>query len=227
MTNRKYNRAVTVNETQALDKYAIEVMGIPSLVLMENAGRQVAQEVLNYLKGKKNAVVHVFCGLGNNAGDGLVVARHLMNHAVKLKVFLIGHESQLKHDAAVNFRILRNIRCPLKEISRLDESIRRETSSACVIVDAIFGVGLNREIAEPYRSIITFLNSLDKFIISVDVPSGLDATKGKIYGVCVKASKTVTFSFSKTGFLKNAGPRCAGQVLVVDVGIPRRLIHKI
>lgn len=227
MMSKSQIRAVSVHEIQALDRIAIEEIGIPSLSLMENAGRAVAQEALSALQGKKKPSVCVVCGTGNNAGDGFVVARHLMNKGIHVKVFLVGNENKLKHDALVHFRVLKKIKCPIQSAVILNRSNINELKTCDVIVDAIFGVGLNREILDPAKNIIASLNALRQRIISIDIPSGLDGTTGSIYGVCVKAWKTVTFSFMKKGFLKNLGPHYAGRVIIADIGIPPELIKRI
>jgi NAD(P)H-hydrate epimerase len=220
-------RSVTVKEIQKLDRIAIKEFGIPSLVLMENAGRAVAEEVKKYLRRKKRPRVCIVCGLGNNAGDGFVVARHLANAGIPTKTFLIGKASRLKHDAAVNFRILKRSKYIIKGVTVQHPLPAREVIRADVVVDAIFGVGLNREIAEPFRSAIGTINRKAKYVVAVDIPSGLDGTTGAIYGVCVKADRTVTFSFPKKGFLKDCGPWQTGTVVAVDIGIPAQVIKKV
>ena len=214
-------KTVTVKEIQDLDKIAIEQYGIPSLVLMENAGCLVAGEVIRLVKRIKTPYVCVVCGLGNNAGDGFVVARHLWEAGIKTRVFLIGQGNRLKADAAVNYRILKKLKYDIVE-TRHALSLR-DIKKADIVVDAIFGVGLNREVASPFREAIEVLNTHAKEIIAIDIPSGLDGTTGKIYGVCVKAKTTVTFSFAKKGFFKNQGLKHTGRIIVVDIGIPKKL----
>ncbi len=220
---RKKINTVTVKQIQKLDKLAIEKYGIPSLTLMENAGRQVAFEVTKTLKRKKQPHVCVICGLGNNAGDGFVIARYLIDIGIKTSIFLIGKGCRLKHDAAVNYKILKNAKRPIREVGSADLRFLRDIQKSDIIVDAIFGVGLNREILDPFRSIIEVINKNSKKIISVDTPSGLDGTTGKIYGICIKADLTVTFTFMKKGFLRGQGPKHTGKVTVVDIGIPVQL----
>lgn len=189
------------------------------MVLMENAGRAVAREIRKDLKGQRDPKVSIFCGTGNNGGDGFVVARHLLDAGLEVETFLVGQAGQLKADAATNYQILKSYRIPIKEIVRLSPAIRKSVSQADIVVDALFGVGLNRAITDPCWSVIEALNAGAKRIMAVDVPSGLDATTGKIHGVCVKAYKTVTFTAPKTGFLKNQGPSYIGKVVVADIGI--------
>jgi len=216
-------KTVTVRQIQNLDKIAINQYGVPSLALMENAGRGVACEVIGLLRRKRKRNVCVVCGLGNNAGDGFVIARHLINAGLNVKIFLVGKGSHLKHDAAVNYRILKKLRHQIVEIGVRHSVLVREIKRAEIVVDAIFGVGLNREVCDPFRAVIETINQEAKRIVSVDTPSGLDGTTGKIYGICVKADCTVTFSFVKKGFLKKEGLRVTGKVVILDIGIPKKL----
>ena len=219
--------SVTVRQIQNLDQIAIERYGIPSLVLMESAGRAVAEEVKKFLRRKKCPRVCIVCGVGNNAGDGFVAARHLLNAGIGTKVFLVGKARQLKHDAAVNCRILKRMKCPIKEVVSRHAFTLQEIARADCVVDAIFGVGLDREIVEPFRSVIETINRAAKYVIAVDIPSGLDGTTGAIYGVCVNADRTMTFSFPKKGFLKGHGSRYAGKIIVADIGIPEQVKRKV
>mgnify|MGYP001610361307 FL=1 len=220
-------KAVSVQQIQELDRMAIEDYGIPSIVLMENAGRQVALEVIRQLKKIKKPSVCVVCGLGNNAGDGFVAARHLINRGIKTRVFLAGKEKLLKDDAAVNDQILKKLKCPIREFQRFDRSMISLIAAANVVVDAVFGVGLNREVRGLFRAVIEAINQKAKRVVSVDIPSGLDGTTGGIYGVCVKAMTTVTFSFAKKGFFYRDGPKYVGRIVVADIGIPSQLKKKI
>lgn len=212
---------VTVKQIQRLDRIAIEHFGIPSLVLMENAGRCVAQETLKLLKRQRR--VCIVCGLGNNAGDGFVAARHLINHGCRVDVILIGDGKKLKSDAAVNYALLRKTRVPVFQARKVSKRVIGSLKSATVTVDAIFGVGLNRRIGEPYKAFIEAINRHARKVVAVDTPSGLDATSGKIFGACVKADKTVTFTLLKKGFNKNHGPAFTGNIVIVDIGIPKAL----
>lgn len=216
-------KAFSVPQAQALDRLAIEKYGIPSIVLMENAGRAATQEVLKILKSRKRKAVCVFCGSGNNGGDGFVAARHLLNAGIKIKIFLVGKPQELKQDPAIFYHILKRLKCPLKSIRKMSVEVFKDLEKADMIVDAIFGIGLSRRIGEPFRSMIEAVNRAKKFVVALDVPSGLDATTGKIFGVCVKADLTVTFAVMKKGLLKNDGPHYSGKVIVADIGIPKIL----
>lgn len=212
---------------QWLDRFAIERIGIPSLCLMENAGSKAAREIIKDIKRKKNAHACIFCGLGNNAGDGFVIARHLINAGVHAKVFLVGKSNGLKNDALINYRILKKCKYPVVEMAKIDKNIQKEIKKADILVDALFGTGLSRVIHDPFKSVIEFLNKAKKKIIAIDIPSGLDGTTGEIYGICIKAQKTITFAYAKKGFTQKHGPEVTGKVVVLDIGIPKKLIEKI
>ena len=218
-------KTVTVKQIQDLDRIAIGRYGVRSLVLMENAGRLVATEILRRIKKLRSPKVCILCGLGNNAGDGFVAARHLVNAGIKVKTYLIGRASRLKQDAQVNYRILRRLNVPVRDIHKTDARLRKDIAQAPIVIDAIFGVGLNRAITEPFYGIIETANRHANRIVAVDIPSGLDGTTGEIYGICIKADVTVTFSFVKRGFLKAQGPAHTGKVIVADIGIPKKIVN--
>ena len=215
-----FKRYVSVKQIQKLDELAIKKYGIPSIVLMENAGRSVAHEVIRLVKQRRNPQVMIVCGLGNNASDGFIAARYLINAGIKTKIFLLGTANDLKHDAATNYQILKKLKFSIKEVHVVDQSIIREATKADLVVDAIFGVGLNRNVAQPFLSMIEMLNRWARYVVAVDIPSGLNGTTGKMCGVCVKAHTTVTFSFPKKGFFLCAGPQHVGRIVVADIGIP-------
>ena len=214
---RHYNnnlKTVTVSEMQELDRKAMEDIGIPSIVLMENAGRcvgELAMDMLDSIEGKR---VAIFCGTGNNGGDGFVTARHLARKKIDVGVYIVGEKSRLKKDPLINLRILENMGIEIKEIFAQIEKI-----DAHLVIDAIFGIGLKGEIREPVRAIIKDLNNKDIPILSIDVPSGLDADTGKVLGEAIRAAKTAAMQFPKRGFYINKGPEYAGEIVVVDIGI--------
>jgi NAD(P)H-hydrate epimerase len=206
-------KTVSVKEMQEFDRKAIEEKGIPPITLMENAGKAVSGIALDILKGIKDKRAAIFCGTGNNGGDGFVAARHLFNKGVKVNIYLIGKRKDLKNDPGINARMLEDIGV---EVGEIDKPVSLDTD---LIIDAIFGIGLKGEVKEPARSIIIDLNKKSMPVISVDVPSGLDADTGKILGVSVKAAITVTMQFPKKGFYKNKGPEYVGKVITADIGI--------
>lgn len=218
---------VSAKEIQRLDRVVIEKYGIPSLVLMENAGRAVAHEAAKDLRQRQGKRVCVVCGTGNNGGDGFVTARHLRDLGIPVQVFLAGKKKDLKPDAKVNAQILKSLGHPILEIAQAGRNFVRALRKADVIIDALFGVGLNRDLGDPWRAIIEKMNESRRPILAVDVPSGLDATTGRVCGVAVKANKTVTFTFSKSGFYRADGPAHVGKVVVAEIGIPLSLISEV
>ncbi|MDP8264722.1 MAG: NAD(P)H-hydrate epimerase [Candidatus Aceula lacicola] len=221
------DKAFSVKQAQRLDRIAIEQFGIPSIVLMENAGRLVACEIMRILKKSKGNFVCIICGAGNNGGDGFVVARHLLNNGYRVKVFLIGSVNRLNNGPAIHYKILKKLKCPIQNVSRLNQDMLKDFKKATLIVDAIFGVGLNRAISDPFKSIIEAINTFKKRVVSIDVPSGIDADTGRICGVCVKAYETVTMAVLKKGLLKNSATANTGEIRVVDIGIPKQIKEKI
>ena len=219
---------VTSQRMREIDRRAIEEFGVPSIVLMENAGQGASCVALDMLREKKKGEVVFVCGKGNNGGDGFVCARHLINKGVEAEIFLLGHPHELKGDAGINYKILKNIGSEIRTVESKDEigELEKVLNRARLIVDAIFGIGLSGEVREPYRKVINFINQSQRPVLSLDVPSGLDATEGKVLGVSVKAHKTVTFALPKTGFVKDEGPVYTGELIIVDISIPRILLSE-
>lgn len=208
-------RRISISEAQAFDLFAQQKLGIPSLLLMENAGRGVAEEAIRMLgRAKKVAVV---CGTGNNGGDGLVAARHLSNAGLQVKLFILGKPSKIKADPKINLKILKNMGQKVIWVRGIDDLMAVKKSA--LIIDAIFGIGLTKVIKEPLASMISWLNQTNLPLLSVDVPSGLHADTGKVLGAAVKAERTVTFVAPKKGFYRQAGPAHCGKIVVKDIGV--------
>lgn len=208
-------RSISVAQAQAFDQFAQEKLGIPSIILMENAGRGVAEEALKMLRSKKK--VAIICGVGNNGGDGLVAARHLLNAGINVKVYLVGKPSKLKPDPKINLKILINMKQKIIKVNSLKDL--KGLNRADLIIDAIFGIGLKSTVRQPYSDVIDFLNQGKKPILAVDLPSGLDADTGKVLGVAVRAKETVTFIAFKKGFYRGKGPVYCGKIVVRDIGV--------
>lgn len=222
-------KQVTSKQIQNLDNIAINKHKIDSLFLMENAGRVVSEEVASILKNKKTKKVVVICGKGNNGGDGFVAARYLINQGFEVKNFLIGKVKEITSDAYANLDMLLKLNQKIFEVSgpKAFNSQKKNIKDCAVVIDAIFGVGLKGELREPCKTIIKFLNRSKKIVISVDVPSGLDANTGLPLGTCVKADRTVTFTLAKKGFFINQGPKFIGKLRIADIGIPKNLIRAV
>lgn len=216
---------LTASEMARIDRETIERIGIPGAVLMENAARGAAAFFLRLYPELPRRRIAVVAGVGNNAGDGFVLARLFHNLGAAVKVICLRPPDRLKGDALGNYRILRNMGIPVhvwNETGDFAEQWRCVQESDAVI-DAILGTGLNSEVKGLYRRVIEALNALQNPVLAVDVPSGLDATEGKPLGVAVRAAATATFGFLKLGLVVNSGEDYAGRVEVVDIGIPRGL----
>jgi NAD(P)H-hydrate epimerase len=217
------------DEVREIDRKAIEEYEIPGIILMENAGRNVAEEILKMLSWPKKAKVVIFCGKGNNGGDGFVIARHLYNKGVNVSVYLLTRISNVlaDGDASTNLKILLNMNLKVNELPEGDmKEIRKELQDCNIIVDAIFGTGLSGEVREPARSLIMEINETNIPVVSVDIPSGLDCDEGVVLGAAVKATKTVTFVAAKAGFFKECGREYTGELIVSDISVPKELIEE-
>ena len=220
---------ITSQKMQEIDKRAIEEFGIPAIILMENAGQKASQIALDMLSPSKKGKVVCICGKGNNGGDGFVCCRHLINNGVcnNTDIFLLCNPLELKGNAKINYKILEKMGRTIKILKNKKDfySFENELKKAQLVIDAMLGIGLSGKVRQPYKNIINLINQSQKPVLSLDVPSGLDATNGKILGVCVKATKTVTFALPKTGFIKNDGPLNIGELITVDISIPKALLN--
>jgi ADP-dependent NAD(P)H-hydrate dehydratase / NAD(P)H-hydrate epimerase len=215
---------------RALDRRAILEVGVPSIVLMENAGRAVADEALRMLAPRPGAAV-ILAGLGNNGGDGLVVARTLENRGQRARVVFVGSHEQLEQgtpDFRTNLALWRRQGGDLALAPDPDDlaALAGVLRAAPLLVDALFGTGLTRPLAGAHAAAVAALNASGAPVLSIDVPSGLDADTGLELGVAVRAQATVTFVAPKPGFVLNAGPACVGRVVVAEIGIPRFLVEE-
>lgn len=216
-------KRVTGAEIRRLDQTAIRDYSIPSLLLMENAGRSVSDVISREYKPCK---VLIFIGKGNNGGDGFVVARHLANRGFSVQIVLLAPLAQLTADSRTNFQIVRKMGISVVLVSAAtpEEEWLGYCQNAELVVDAIFGVGIHSPVSGIFQKAIQAINQIKKPVVSIDVPSGLDADTGQVHGVAVHATKTVTLTLPKIGLFEGEGLKCAGEVEVVDIGIPRELL---
>lgn len=200
-----------------IDRLTIEKYGIPGVVLMENAGRAVTRAATdNYPQINRVAVM---CGGGNNGGDGFVIARHLIKRGRHVDTYILKNRKDYTGDAKTNLEILENTNANIIKL-RSDFS----NFSPCeLIIDAVFGTGLDREVNGLYAKVIDFINGSNCQVISVDVPSGLDANSGKLLGTAVKADITVTFVVPKLGLAVYPGADYTGKLYVADISTPSLL----
>jgi hydroxyethylthiazole kinase-like uncharacterized protein yjeF len=221
---------LTAAQCRAVDQYAIATLGIPGVVLMENAGRNAADLIEKWTRQKRAASpfrAAIVCGRGNNGGDGFVIARHLAMRGSDVSVDLLGEPAGLSPDAGVNYAIVAKMGLavrPLNGSRALTQAVSRWRRSA-VVVDALLGTGFAGEVREPLAGVIRRINELKSpLIVAVDVPSGLNADTGEPGGVAVRADRTVTFLAEKAGLGRRAAKTYAGKVTVVDIGAPLSLI---
>lgn len=221
-------KLVTASQMQDLDRRTIQECGIPGIVLMENAGRGAAELLVRYFPQAREGTVAVLAGRGNNGGDGFVIARHLKNWGIPAKVYLFASIDDVQGDALTNLQIWLKMGGELIEIPYKGNFARKrkELSSASLFVDAIFGTGLNAEVKGLLKEVISFINSTPQPVMAVDIPSGLNATDGKVLGAVIRADLTATFGLAKIGQVSEPGARYVGHLEVVDIGIPRTLIEQ-
>lgn len=221
-------KIVTASQMQAIDKRAIEEVGIPGIVLMERAGSAVARAIEEAFEGAKDLKVAIFCGRGNNGGDGFVVARNLRNKGALVHIFLLADPSNIAGDALINFNILKKMGQEFHLISQFNDLKQKEDliKEADLIVDAIFGTGLSSPVRGVYQEVIEFLNHSGKAIVAVDIPSGLSADLAHPIGKNVKANITVTFGLPKIGNFLYPARNDVGELIVADIGIPPFIIEE-
>lgn len=217
---------LTRHQLQEIDRRAVEEYGMSSLVLMENAGRGVADR-LAMLVGRGPVVI--CCGKGNNGGDGFVVARHLDARSVDVRVLLWAEPADLAGDAASNFRILEKSGIPLRVFGRRHDAARlaADLAGGQFVVDALLGTGAKGEPRAPLAEVIGALNKSGLPIFAIDVPSGLDCDTGIASAAAIKARRTYTFVASKPGFAAPGADEYTGEVEVLPIGAPRPLIDDI
>ncbi len=214
--------AVTAQEMAALDRSTMDQVGIPGIVLMENAARGAAAFFEDIVPDLDQRRITVLAGSGNNAGDGFVLARLFHDRGARVRVVCLLPVKKLRGDALTNFQILEKLEVPLFfwDESRDFDAQWSMASQSDVFIDAILGTGLNSEVKGLFRQVIEALNGLGATVLAVDVPSGLDATTGKPLGVAVRAMATATFGFHKIGQLVEPGCEYVGRLHLVDIGIP-------
>ncbi len=208
----------SVKEMRDLDKAAIEKYGIADELLMENAGLGVFQVLCEHIGIRKKRFL-VFCGGGNNGGDGFVIARKIHSNGGLVRVLLLGSPDKYKGAAKLNHDILRKLPVPMDTIDST-EAVKLHMHHCDAIIDAIFGTGLIRDVEGKYADIIRLVNKSNKPVVSVDIPSGVNGDNGKIMGISVQADYTVTFGLPKLGNMLYPGFQRGGQLYVTHISFP-------
>lgn len=214
----------TVNSYQMrqIELQAIRDFGINELILMENAGRAVAEAAETLFAARdipKEKKIYIFCGAGNNGGDGLVAARHLHNKRFIPEVILVKSPELFKDVSFANFSILDKL-----GIKKGVFGPSTELRECGLIVDALLGTGIKGGVREPYEGAIELINASGLPVVSVDVPSGLCADTGKVLDHAVRADITVTMGIAKTGLVSKNAKDYVGEIIVADIGLPKELL---
>lgn len=233
-------RAVTASEMREIDRRATEEYGIPSILLMENAARSTADVVAGICANARRdctearaaargrlGPIHVLCGPGNNGGDGFGAARHLYNRGLPVAVHIFEPLDRFKGtgDSARQFEMaqrlgLRIYHWPAEQLP-VAAGLWRQGR---ICVDALFGTGMRPPLRPPYDDVVAALGAVRAPVVALDLPSGLDATAGEAPGPAVEALATVALGLAKTGYARDHGPLLTGEVVIVDIGLPRPLV---
>lgn len=210
-------------QVRSFDSWAINTASVPGVVLMENAGRSCAEMIERTLAEKKGSTVCIFCGTGNNGGDGFVIARHLNNAGIETVTIVCGDPVRIKGDALINYRILQKIGLKIEHLNPGEDNLRQKVESlSCgsdIIVDALFGTGLSGPLRAGYDILVITINALHKPVIAVDIPTGLDCDTGLPGSAAIKAATTVTFVAAKKGFANPEAEKYTGHIYIASIGI--------
>jgi hydroxyethylthiazole kinase-like uncharacterized protein yjeF len=212
-----------VSEMRNLDRTAMDNFGITQELLMENAGEAAYFVILREfgVRGRKFAI---FCGAGNNGGDGCVVARKIHSTGGEVKVFFLGKRDKLEGAAKENFDIISRMPIEISEVNSIEQM--REAASDCdAIVDAIFGTGLSREVTGIYKDVIQLMNESQKRVFSIDIPSGINGDTGQVLGSAVRSNYTITYGLPKIGNMLYPGFDFCGKLYVSHISFPPSLYN--
>jgi len=220
---------VTADEMREMDRQIIESFGLPGRILMENAGLGATRILLDRFDHLCDINVGVVAGRGNNGGDGFVIARCLVQKGIPVTVYLLGTKNQVKGDAESNLKLLKLLNVTVIEIENAEQFENQKSSlhQHNLWVDAIFGTGLNSDVRGYFKDVIEFINQSNKPVLSVDIPSGLNADTGQPCGISVRAHTTATFGFAKIGHMTFPGVSYTGNLDVVDIGIPPHIVKSV
>lgn len=223
-TSKKMSEtAISSHQMYEIENIGHTKFGMKKVLMMENAGFGVADFIIKRFKNKKLAKLKILaiCGSGNNGGDTMVAARHLTCLGTNIKVIFLGETSSIKtEEALINFQIISKMKNTIELIlnSKLDSIIKKHILNADIIIDGIFGTGIKGDIQDPHLSVIKLINHSKSYIVSVDIPSGLNPNNGEISTDCVRANTTITFHRIKTGLLNNR--KYTGNLILKKIGIP-------
>lgn len=215
-------KVATTQEMQDIDRITINKYGIEGIVLMERAGLAVVSRINELYPGNRAIV---FCGRGNNGGDGFVIARLLHNQGREVAVVVTSNPGSLKGDARVNYGAARKFGVKVRSVNYFLSHASTLLTPDSVVIDALLGTGLRNEVRPPLLRVIERINKLSRPVISVDIPSGISSDTGQIMGSAVRAGHTVTFGLPKRGHILYPGAEYTGELTIADIGFPRGLLE--
>lgn len=215
-------KPITSDQMYRIEQNGDSILGMRRFLMMENAGHGVADFIVQKFKNLKGKKIVAICGTGNNGGDGFVASRHLAGYGAKVIVILLGSPSNLRsEEARLNWSIIEKMDSIEIIFGReLSDEIKSRITKAHIILDSIFGTGINGEIREPYASAIDAINQSKSYVLAVDVPSGFDPNTGQIHKKCIMADATITFHRLKIGLAEKKKKKYTGPVHVEWIGIP-------
>lgn len=222
--------SLTRAQVREVDRISIEEYGIPGIVLMENAGLLAALAIVPLMEGRRASPVGIFCGGGNNGGDGYVVGRQLANRGFNVRLYSTKQAHELSGDAATNRRIVDAMGLDVRSIATPEEvaAVRGEWSEAALLVDALLGTGFEGDVRPPVSDAIAALEDAREegvsAIVALDVPSGLDCDHGTPSNATVQADLTLTFVARKRGFERPGSQAYTGVVRVLPIGAPQEAV---
>jgi ADP-dependent NAD(P)H-hydrate dehydratase / NAD(P)H-hydrate epimerase len=218
-------KILTSEQMRNIDRRTTDSFGIPSIVLMENAALAVIDAIQAHYPSIDRAAI--FCGTGQNGGDGFAVARHLENRGVVPAIFIVGDRSKLTGDAQTNFLTCQRLAIPIYDVTDADhvEDALVRASDADIIVDAIFGTGLDRAPAGVHAEVIRAIAELRLPVVAVDLPSGANASSSEVFDPCIQAEITVTFAAPKICHVFEPAATYCGEVIVADISIPETAVE--
>ncbi len=221
--------AVTVDQMREIDRLMVEKIGISILMMMENASINIAGLARKIFSGSvKNKKIVILCGKGNNGGDGLGAARHLINFGGKITCVLAEKKENLAENAQVQFNILINTGADIIEFSNEQINlIQEKINDSDLIIDALLGYNLKGNPRVPYSDLIDISNNSGKLIFAVDIPSGLNGDSGDANNPTIRASTTITLALPKVGLLVDKAKDYVGQLYVADLSIPKQVYEKL
>ena len=222
-------KILTAAQMAEVDRLSNEIFAIPSILLMENAGRSIVDELERAVSGLKEKRISIICGKGSNGGDGLVAARHLFMRGARPDILLLADPAALRGDALINWSIVNSIGIPSRILSTPSgaKSQLRSLQRPEVIIDAVFGVGLTKPIGPDFSGVVEWINkaAATAFVVAVDIPSGLFADSARVQGPTVNARLTVTFTAPKPALILHPACEHAGKVVVAPIGSPASLLE--